>query len=329
MTYLTLHDPYGKLHTDSRLTAPPSKATHMAWMPVSLMWAKPDHTSSTISQIVHGEPVALLESKGDYSRIVSLHDGYVGWVFTGELCPWPPSLPPQNPAGTESAAAGGAQALLEGTQTHASAPPTLGNATETAYQHLQCCVRQSWALRDPDVKSPPQMALSMGARLFGTGRTQGTYTETLTGWVPTHHLSTIAPHTMGQSLSSRLVHVAQQWMGVPYLWGGRSFSGIDCSGLVQVALLQLGYAAHRDSDLQFESLGRLLAEGETPQRGDLAFFPGHVGIFTDAEHILHANATRMCVSVDPLAAVISWVEKDLKGRTPPSDKPAYLGARRL
>lgn len=118
------------------------------------------------------------------------------------------------------------------------------------------------------------------------------------------------------ALETRLdpVEQAEKLLGAPYLLGGRSAEGIDCSGLVQIALSFAGIAAPRDSDQQAESLGTLLPKGAPLQRGDLAFFPGHVAMMLDAERIIHANGHAKAVSIEPLA--------DLLARYSPEDAAA-------
>lgn len=98
--------------------------------------------------------------------------------------------------------------------------------------------------------------------------------------------------------------VAETLVGTPYVWGGRGGAGIDCSGLVQTAFARAGHRLPRDSDQQAASAGRALATGETPVRGDLAFFPGHVGILCDAGHLIHASQEGTRVLVEPLAKVV-------------------------
>lgn len=109
------------------------------------------------------------------------------------------------------------------------------------------------------------------------------------------------------------VAVAERLLGVPYLWGGRTPAGLDCSALVQIAFAMTGLALPRDSDLQLEAFRTRIAEPVAPgeaARGDVAFFPAHVGIMVDGERLLHANATQMAVSVDPLETVIARVARD-------------------
>ncbi|WP_182911925.1 C40 family peptidase [Sphingomonas cavernae] len=115
------------------------------------------------------------------------------------------------------------------------------------------------------------------------------------------------------------VDQAEKLLGAPYLMGGRSEHGIDCSALVQITLSFAGVATPRDSDQQAESLGQPLAAGSPLQRGDLAFFPGHVAIMLDAERIIHANGRAGAVSIEPLA--------DLLARLPADDAAAMTVRR--
>lgn len=98
------------------------------------------------------------------------------------------------------------------------------------------------------------------------------------------------------------VAVAGGWLGVPYLWGGRSADGLDCSALVQLALACAGHPAPRDSDMQAAWLGTALPPDAPLRRGDLVFWTGHVGIMEDAATLLHANAHHMTTVREPLAA---------------------------
>jgi cell wall-associated NlpC family hydrolase len=118
------------------------------------------------------------------------------------------------------------------------------------------------------------------------------------GWVASQHLAPVAGDAADQ---------AARFLGVPYLWGGRSARGIDCSGLVQLALLAAGQPAPRDSDMQAALLGTGLTPKAPLARGDLVFWSGHVGIMRDAATLLHANAHHMAVTSEPLEQAMARI----------------------
>ena len=97
------------------------------------------------------------------------------------------------------------------------------------------------------------------------------------------------------------VSVAEQFVGVPYLWGGKTAAGLDCSGLVQTALEAGGIASPRDTDMMEVALGLSLPLDSPLQRGDLIFWKGHVGVMLDAERLIHANGFAMQVSIEPVS----------------------------
>ena len=153
--------------------------------------------------------------------------------------------------------------------------------------------------RAPAVKAGTLGELPFLADLAATGETDGFAALADGGFAPLQHL---AP------ASGDMVDQALRFLGAPYLWGGRSARGLDCSALAQLALIASGTPAPRDSDMQAALVGAALAEGEAPRRGDLVFWRGHVGIMADGETLLHANAHHMAVALEPFATAAERIE---------------------
>ncbi len=151
----------------------------------------------------------------------------------------------------------------------------------------------------PDIKTAERMALPLGAQLLVTGN-DGAFARTPQGFAPGVHLREIGKYATDP------VTVARQFLGTPYLWGGNSRAGIDCSGLVQVARRACGLHCPPDSDLQAAMSGATLAE-DAMQPGDLVFWKGHVAIASDAGRIIHANAFHMAVVEEPLAEAVTRI----------------------
>ena len=163
---------------------------------------------------------------------------------------------------------------------------------DIAMTHRVTALR-SFIYTDPDIKSRPLMAVSMGAQLHVTG-VEGSFAELPGGsYIFADHIGA------ADANSHDFVQVAERFIGVPYLWGGRESLGLDCSALVQTALSMCGHACPRDSDMQEAVLGAPVSGNLA--RGDLVFWKGHVGILQDADTLLHANATHMCVVSEPFA----------------------------
>ncbi|MFZ5964154.1 NlpC/P60 family protein [Thalassococcus sp. BH17M4-6] len=120
-------------------------------------------------------------------------------------------------------------------------------------------------------------------------------------FIPSPHLRPVAAHETDP------VTVAERLLGAPYLWGGNSSVGIDCSGLIQLALSLCGVDCPGDSDLQEAALGTTMPEGTPPRRGDLLFWKGHVAWVSDPATLLHANAHAMAVCYEPMAQAIARI----------------------
>lgn len=175
----------------------------------------------------------------------------------------------------------------------------------TAPTHRVAALR-TFVYPAPNLKTPPLTALSMGAKLTLVGAS-GNFSEVEDGgYVFTAHLCPDDAHVKD------FVSVAEQFVGVPYLWGGRDALGIDCSALVQISLEQAGIAALRDSDLQEAVLGERLPEPldfSNLKRGDLVFWRGHVAIMVDAERMVHCNATHMRCVIEPLETAAARIAR--------------------
>jgi cell wall-associated NlpC family hydrolase len=214
------------------------------------------------TEVLHGERVTIYDDNGEgWSWGQLASDGYVGWIPTNALVQ--PGPPP----------------------THRVA----------AVRTLVFPVRS--------IKAPPIEALPLGARVAvstplnaGKNKEGADLTDLASGFcVPTRHLAPL------DSTETDFVAVAERFLGVPYLWGGKTSLGLDCSGLVQMALTTCGITCPRDTDMQERALGTALPDADpaTFRRGDLIFWKGHMAIVRDEETIVHANAFHMAAAIEP------------------------------
>lgn len=218
-------------------------------------------------ELILGEGFTVLEQRESMLFGFAERDGYVGWIDAAGL-----------QAGTPA-------------PTH------------------RVTARHSYAKATPELKTRDEISwLPFGAQVTVAGAEDawrrieiGAGDARYHAWMPAPHVAPL------DRLEPDPVAVAELLLGTPYLWGGNSSFGIDCSGLVQAALLACGIACPGDSDQQQADLGRALPEGSAPQRGDLLFWPGHVALVADAETLIHANAFHMAVAFEPLAEAVARI----------------------
>ncbi len=233
--------------------------------PTAPIHRRPDFTSTMETEAVMGETFTVFDQSGDWCWGQLQSDNYVGYMPAGNLV----------------------------------------SKDRSVSANVQIVVQRSFVYPNAELRDPPLMQLSMSAQLrtTGTAETRGTQYQLVT--LPDGiEGAVIARHV--QPLDKRdadWVAYAEQFLYVPYLWGGRSSIGLDCSALVQIARQTAGKTALRDSDMQGK-MGHeleLTADFSGLQRGDLIFWPGHVAIMLDATNIIHTNGFHMATAIEPLA----------------------------
>ncbi len=167
---------------------------------------------------------------------------------------------------------------------------------------------------EPDLKRPTAGIISMSARVRVVD-VEGRFCRIASGhWLHSRHLVSL------DSSTQDVIGTALKFIGVPYLWGGRTTQGLDCSSLVQMALAMALLPAPRDTDLQEAGLGTAVTMDDPQdlsrlEEGDLVFFPGHVGLFVDDWRFLHANAFDMQVSLHGFSDVLDRARSENAGVT--------------
>ena len=207
---------------------------------------------------------ALLESEALLGEIVTVYDESEGWAW-----------------------------VQLARDAHVGYMPSDGLSRSIVEPTHKIATLRSYVFPASDVKAPPLALLSLNAEVASRG-TEGKFLVLDNGYVYAAHARPLTEH------ATDYVEIAQAFRGAPYLWGGRTSVGLDCSGLVQLACEAAGLACPRDADMQAEELGqRLDLRGDKLARGDLVFWDGHVGIMTGADSLLHANAFHMAVVEEP------------------------------
>jgi cell wall-associated NlpC family hydrolase len=159
-------------------------------------------------------------------------------------------------------------------------------------------VRNAPVYPEPSMKSVHLRQLSFGSRVAPTG-TSGSFVQTRDGFIHQSHL--------GPS-NGDLAGIATLFLGAPYIWGGRSGFGLDCSALVQLSAQAIGMDCPRDSDMQFAEFGTLLPQDAALKRNDMVFWDGHVGILEDDTTLLHATAAYMNTVREPFGAAAARIK---------------------
>jgi cell wall-associated NlpC family hydrolase len=156
----------------------------------------------------------------------------------------------------------------------------------------------------PSIKLPPLESLPFGAQLAIAETKDQMAVTPERGYVPAVHLVPVGGYERD------FVAVAERFLGTPYLWGGKTGLGLDCSGLLQVALAACGVACPRDSDMQEDAIGAPITHDAGLgglQRGDLIFWKGHVAIVRDRASLIHANAFHMAVAIEPVTEAVARI----------------------
>jgi len=178
----------------------------------------------------------------------------------------------------------------------------LSEAVRTATHKVMTPRTHAYAA--PDLKSPPLLLLSFGAKVRVTAHEGNWRLCEGAGWVHHRHLGA------ADLFLDDPVDAAERFLHTPYLWGGRTSLGLDCTGLTQQTFEAAGVLLPRDSDMQFAWCGTEIEDWRRPgalHRGDLVFWKGHAGLMTSPDHLLHCNAWHMAVAHEPLEDAITRI----------------------
>jgi cell wall-associated NlpC family hydrolase len=184
--------------------------------------------------------------------------------------------------------------------------PVNALAAPTGAATHKVAVPRALVFPGPSIKLTPIEALSLGCRLTVARSEEPFAVLASGGCIPLRHLARL------DAREPDFVAVAERFLHAPYLWGGKTSLGLDCSALVQLSLMAAAVQCPRDSHVQEAALGAPLALGDQQipsdlRRGDLLFWPGHVAIARDSATLIHANAFHMAVAIEPAAEAVARI----------------------
>lgn len=242
--------------------------------PILNLYKTPDGSPSLLTQLRFGEIVHILAEKEDPTGT-----WYYLQAERDGYCGWTPSH-------------------------------TMNEAHEGEGQIAFVNAMQTHLYAKPDLKSPATGPIPQHSRLVLTGEESEAWSQVSTGyWAYSPHVSPLKENTSDQI--EGFISSAKRYLHAPYLWGGISAGGLDCSALIQNALYAIGEPCPRDSDMQAKVLGKTVSDHFEPaicQTGDLIFWDGHVGIVSAPNTLLHANAHHMAVAEEELDSAVSRIK---------------------
>ncbi len=249
---------------------------------VSELRSDPSDDAPRTSEMVNGEAFDVIDTQNGWCFGQCAGDGYVGWVRALALGPAHIIQPSHKIINRHTLLRG--QPDLKGPDRPLRLPyGTLLEATDTARDKS----RVDWT------------RVRIGTQAEAVSADETLLHE---GWVPSRHLAPL------DRLETDPTAVARLLLGTPYLWGGKSSFGLDCSALVQFSWGACGVALPRDSDQQRNGTGEALDDATRLRSGDLIFWTGHVAMMLDDRLMIHANAHHMAVAIEPLAETCARIE---------------------
>jgi gamma-D-glutamyl-L-lysine dipeptidyl-peptidase len=259
--------------------------------PIVPVYRRPTMSSTQLTQYVLGARLTLLSRRGRFFRVRG-EDAHVGWVHRGYLAQGEPEW-----------------ALAWERSEHGDPVVSLG--AELHDEADRVFARLPWGAR--------VIQQAAGRILLPDGRTGQIGSGEV---VAVDRLSDRFP-PRGESV----VRTARRWLGAPYMWGGVTPNGVDCSGLLQSVCWIHGMALPRDSDMQARVGAKVEpgADFDGLLAGDLVFFAekrrvNHVALSLGGSHIIHASAGNGTVDLNDLSGHSDY-ERFLRR--------IFVGARRL